>query len=97
VTETVEPRPAMVPPNGARRFQVVLEGIGNGDLMHAWSDLCQPAAEPPADEFKAVYPYVTTVQGNSFRFRGGDPSTMRDNLQRLFQKRLRKPVKAHIE
>jgi ammonium transporter len=97
IEQKTEPRPAMVPPNGARRFQVVLEGIGNGDLMHAWSDLCQPGPEPPAPEFKAVYPYVTTVQGNSFRFRGGDPAAMRDNLQRLFQNRLKKPVKAHVE
>jgi ammonium transporter len=91
------PRPAMVPPNGEKRFKVVVEGITNGDLMHAWSDLCQPATEPPAAEFKAIYPHVTTVQGNSFRFRGGDPAVMRDNLQRLFQSRLNKPIQARVE
>ena len=31
---------------------------------------------------------MTTVQGNRFRFRGGDPGLMRENLQRLFQDRL---------
>src|SRR5262245_25302052 len=97
VEAATEPRPAMVPPNGDRRYRVVLEGIGNGDLMHAWSDLCQPQAGASVPEFKAVYPYVTTVQGSTFRFRGGDPVRMRDNLQTLFQKRLQKPVKAHVE
>ena len=28
---------------------------------------------------------------------GGDPAVMRDNLQRLFERRLRKPVRAHVE
>ena len=37
-----EPRPASVPPEGKRRFTVVVEGPKNGDLVHAWSELCQP-------------------------------------------------------
>ena len=95
---SVEPRPATVPPDGARRFSVVVEGVANGDLIHAWSELCQPHAAPPAPEFKAVYPYVTTVQGNRFRFRGGDPEAMRDNLQRLLKSALGKgPIKVHVE
>ena len=65
--------PPSVPPERRKRFTVVVDGANNGDLIHAWSELCQPGAEPPAAEFKAVYPYVTTVQGNRFRFRGGDP------------------------
>jgi ammonium transporter len=97
-TPEVEPRAARVPPGGAKRFSVVVEGINNGDLLHAWSDLCQPASTPPAPEFKAVYPYLTTVQGNRFRFRGGDPEVMKDNLQRLFQGRLANgPVRVHVE
>ena len=36
-----EPRPASVPPNGEQRFTVVVEGADNGELMHAWSELCQ--------------------------------------------------------
>jgi ammonium transporter len=93
----LEPRPARVPPNGQKRFSVVVEGVANGDLMHAWSELCQPGAAPPSAEFKAVYPFVTTVQGNRFRFRGGDPEEMRQNLLRLFQRRLNTSVRALVE
>jgi Amt family ammonium transporter len=92
-----EPRAATVPPNGQRRFTVVVEGAKRGDLIHAWSDMCQVSAQPPSSEFRAVYPYVTTVQGNRFRFRGGDPQNMRENLERLFQDRLHLPVKTHVE
>jgi len=59
-----EPRAAVVPPMGKGRFQVVVEGANNGDLIHAWSELCQPSQACPA-EFKAVYPYVTTVQATA--------------------------------
>jgi ammonium transporter len=92
-----EPRPAVVPPNGQKRFSVVVEGMGNGDLIHLWSGLCQPGNKPPAEEFKAVYPYVTTVQGNRFRFRGGNPQTMADNLQKLFQAQTKLPIRARSE
>jgi ammonium transporter len=84
----VEPRAAAVPPNGDRRFSIVVDGVENGDLMHAWSALCQPGAEQPSPEFLAVYPHVTTVQGNRFRFRGGAPDVLRANLERLLQKDL---------
>jgi hypothetical protein len=40
---------------------------------------------------------VTTVQGNRFRFRGGDRVLMRGQLQRLFQDRLGSAVKTHVE
>jgi ammonium transporter len=93
-----EPKPATVPPNGQRRFTVVVEGPKNGDLIHAWSTLCQPGEKPPSAEFKAVYPYLTTVQGNRFRFRGGDPVLLRESLQRLFQDTLDgTPVHTYIE
>jgi ammonium transporter len=91
-----EPRPAIVPPLGKGRYQVVVEGATNGDLIHAWSEMCQPTASCPP-EFKAVYPYVTTVQGNRFQFRGGDRDTMKDSLQRLFQDRLKRPVRTRVE
>jgi ammonium transporter len=84
---TAEPRRALVPPNGKRHFTVIVEGSNNGDLMKAWSSLCQ-AGVKPTPEFKAVYPNVTTVRGNRFNFRGGDPGEMRRNLQRLFQDEL---------
>jgi Amt family ammonium transporter len=92
------PRPASVPPEGKRRFTVVVEGPKNGDLVHAWSQLCQPGKEPPPADFTAVYPYVTTVQGNRFRFRGGDPSQLRESLERLFRDRLDgASVKTYVE
>ncbi len=44
-----EPRPATVPPpaGGQKRFTVVVEGSHNGELMRAWSRLCQAGPEPP--------------------------------------------------
>ena len=90
------PKSAKVPPGG-KRFEVVVEGIENGGLMHAWSDLCQPKDGPIDPDFKTVYPYVTTVQGNRFRLRGGDPKTLSASIQRLFQKKLGKPLKVRVE
>jgi ammonium transporter, Amt family len=93
-----EPRAASVPPEGKRRFTVVVEGPKNGDLVHAWSQLCQPGKGPPPADFAAVYPFVTTVQGNRFRFRGGDPSMLRESLERLFRDRLDgASVKTYVE
>jgi Amt family ammonium transporter len=98
VTAAVEPRAASVPPDGAKRFSVVVEGAQNGDLIHAWSELCQPAKTEPLPAFKAVYPYVTTVQGNRFRFRGGDPQAMKAHLEALFRDQLRNAgIKARVE
>jgi len=93
-----EPRAARVPPDGQKRFTVVVQGAKNGELIHAWSDLCQAGPKPPSPEFRAVYPYVTTVQGNRFRFRGGDPTFMRQNLERLLQDNLTGfAIRAHVE
>lgn len=95
----LEPRAAMVPPNGEKRFTVVVEGVKNGDLMHAWSEHCQTGPRPPCPEFTAVYPFMTTVQGNRFRFRGGDPAVMKENLQRLFRSHFGggAPIKTSVE
>jgi Amt family ammonium transporter len=93
-----EPRPAAVPPDGQKRFTVVVEGADNGDLIHAWSELCQAGPKPPTPEFRAVYPFVTTVQGNRFRFRGGDPRLLSKNLQMLFQDEFKgQPIRAHVQ
>jgi ammonium transporter len=93
-----EPRSADVPPNGAKRFSVVLEGISDEDLTQTWSALCQAGSQPPSPEFRAIYPYMTTVQGNRFRFRGGDPRDIRANLERLFEARLgRGDLRTHVE
>ncbi len=95
---THEPRPAIVPPNGHTRFTVVVEGADTGALTHTWSDLCQTGAEPPPPQFRAIYPFVTTVQGNRFRFRGGDPKRMSENLRLLFQHKLGgSAVNVHVE
>lgn len=92
-----EPKAAKVPPGG-KRFEVVVEGIENGGLMQAWSHLCQPSGDAAIDpDFKAVYPYVTTVQGNRFRLRGGDPKALSVHIQNLFQKKLGKPLKVRVE
>jgi len=59
-------------------------------LRRAWSDLCQPPADkrvPP--EFLDIYPHMTTLQGNRFRFRGGDSEQLRQSMQRLLQERLK--------
>ncbi len=86
-TPAHEPRPASVPPDGRRHFTVVVEGPPTKELMGIWSQLCG-ATPPPPPEFRSLYAHVTTVQGNRFHFRGGDPQTMRQTLQRLFQDRL---------
>ena len=83
VEDLLAPAPAHV---GGKRFSVVVEGPKSQDLIAVWSRLC--GGDAPTPEFQAVYPFVTTVQGNRFRFRGGDPGTMTDNLRRLFQSSL---------
>ena len=94
----LEPRAAEVPPNGLKRFTVVVEGPNPGQLTQVWSDLCQAGAGPPTPEFRAVYPFLTTMQGNRFTFRGGDPAALSGNLQRLFQERMAgTAVKARVE
>ena len=85
-----------MPPAGSGRFKIAVEGADNGDLIHAWSALCQPTAHP-APEFKAVYPYLTTVQGNRFQFRGGDEEHMKENLQKLFEKSLKRSLRVRVE
>jgi Amt family ammonium transporter len=92
-----EPRAATIPPDGEKRFTVIVEGAKNGELIHAWSEMCQAGPKPPSPEFLAIYPYVTTVTGNRFRFRGGDPRTMRENIERLFGDKLHLAIKAHVE
>lgn len=95
VTGTTEPRAAMMPPAG-KRYSIVVEGASNGELIESWAALCQPGTATPA-EFKAIYPYMTTVQGNRFQFRGGDPNTMKENLTKLLQARLKGPIKVRVE
>jgi ammonium transporter, Amt family len=93
-----EPKAATTPPAVGNRFTVVVDGSNNGELMHVWSDLCKADAAPPSPEFQSVYPYVTTVQGNRFRFRGGEPERVAGNLAGLFKERLPgRKIQARVE
>ena len=94
-----EPRAATTPPNGplSKRFTVLVEGASPAELSKVWSDLCQPGDRPPSPSFQAVYPYFTTVSGNKFRFRGGDPVALRGELQKLFSTTLGTTVRATVE
>ncbi len=80
-----EPRPASMPADGQRLFSLVIEGIPANELIKIWSTLCQTGSAPPSAEFLAVYPFLTTVTGNRFRFRGGDSVAIKENLTKLFQ------------
>ncbi len=89
-TSTAEPRAALTPPSDAR-FSIEVAGIVNGELMKVWSELCKPGKDiHPA--FKAVYPFMTTVRGNRFNFRGGDSATIKVKLEELLKDRLKIPV-----
>ncbi len=83
-----EPRRASTPPGG-KRFNVVVEGLEPRVLKEIWSDLCQPGEQQPPDDFRAVYPCMTTLEGRTFTFRDGDPEAMRDALARLIRKNVR--------
>ncbi len=97
-TPPTEPRPALAPPNGKGRFTVVVEGSTPHELMHAWSELCQTGPQPAPAELRAVYPFITTVKGNRFHFRGGDPASLSTSLTRLFEDRLQgKKLLARVE
>lgn len=102
VVTALTPRPAAAPPaqtNGeSKRFSVVVEGVSAKDLHAAWSALCQVGEAAPPPEFTALYKYVTTVSGNKFRFRGGDPAKVRMAMQKLLEKSLPDtPVQTHVE
>jgi hypothetical protein len=92
---SAEPRAASAP-KGNGRFDVQLTGADASELMKVWTDLCQPRPEEaPADaDFLAVYPYVTTVKGTTFRFRGGNAEEVAKRLAALFKKHLGKEVRA---
>ena len=79
------------------RLLDVLKLLERESLIDVWSELCQPRPEAPSPEFRTVYPFVTTVQGNRFRFRGGEPARMQDSLQRLFERHLQGPVQTHLD
>ena len=95
-TTGAEPRSAKVPPGQAKRFDVLVEGVENGDLRTIWSELCQPTEGPVDADFKAIYPYITTLQGNRFRLRGGDSKVLSTHILKLLQNKLGKQVKVRV-
>jgi Amt family ammonium transporter len=85
LVQSMEPRPADVPPVRRERFSVVLDGLDTATMTGHWRNLCQDRGDGTSEEFKAVYSNFSTVRGNRFRFRGGDPQRMRSNLETLFR------------
>ncbi len=98
-TSLPEPKAAATPPNGplSKRFTVVVEGADPAVIAKAWTALCQPGETAPSPSFKAVYPYFTTMTGNKFKFRGGDPVALRNELQKVLTAALKTPVKTTVE
>jgi len=96
-TMTGEPRSAAVPPNGMKRFTLVVDGGEPATMMKTWAEVCQPGVTGDAD-FSTVYSNLTTVSGNKFRFRTGDPKATAKALETLLQKRLgRTPITVRVE
>ncbi len=89
---STEPRAASVP-RGNGRFDLQIKGAEAPELMRAWTALCQPSETPADADFLAVYPYVTTVRGTTFRFRGGNSEEVARRLESLFRKQLGKDLK----
>ncbi|MFO0936494.1 MAG: ammonium transporter [Gemmataceae bacterium] len=99
LTATPEPKAAVAPPNGkTKRFTVVIKGVDHAKLVSAWSGLCQASDKPHSPNFKKVYPFLTTVTENSFRFRGGDTVEISTALKKLIEETIPgSAVTAHVE
>ncbi len=98
IVATKEPKAAATPPvnGGGKKFAISVSGATEAQLIEAWSKLCQAGDAAPSKEFTAVYPYITTVSGNTFRFRGGDPVAIKTALQKLFADKLGGSVTATV-
>ena len=83
-----EPRPASVPRAAQKQLTILVDGIDVAVLQKVWSELCQPSDAPPERDFLAIYPQFTTLKGNRFRFRGGEPTELRSCLERLLKSRM---------
>jgi ammonium transporter len=96
-----EPKAASKPPaqfNGhSGRFTVTLDGAEPKEVQAAWADLCKPSDQPPRPEFVTVYKHLTTMSGNKFKFRGGNPAEIKRSLAALFEDGLDVKVKSHVE
>jgi ammonium transporter len=93
-----EPRASVAPPSALSRYSIVLDNVTPESVARAWSAICANNA-PITPAFKAIYPNFTTVQGNRFRFRGGDPNAMREQLTTLLKSHLQNgsALKAYVE
>ena len=93
-----EPRPSIAPPSALSRYSIVVDNVTPESVARAWSAICaNNTATSPS--FKAIYPNFTTVQGNRFRFRGGDSNAMRDHLTTLLKSHLQNAagLRAYVE
>jgi Amt family ammonium transporter len=80
-----EPRPAVQPPGGRKRFVVVVDGVRPDELTTVWETVCKPNGAKASADFLNVYRDMTTVSGNRFRFRGGEADQARASLDRLLK------------
>ena len=92
-----EPRPALIPRNGLKHYTVVVGGLDTATLKSVWSGLCLPGEKPPSQDFLIVYPHMTTMQGNRFRFRGGDSLEVSASLRRLFSAPNGREITVNVE
>ncbi len=92
-----EPRAAAAPPSALKRYGIVIEGVDANLVKAAWNEMCQPKDGPDPD-FVAIYPHMTLVKGNRFRFSGGDSEDVRSRMERLLSARLTgRMIRARIE
>ena len=91
------PRAAVAPPSGGKRFVLIVDGPTKEAVLSAWSGYCQEGPGAPSADFLAVYPYLTTVSENKFRFSGGDQAKSKEALTRLLQKSFGQSVKVTTE
>lgn len=81
----MDPKPARMPSGaGTKKFTVVVDGVTPEKIATIWSDLCQPTQKPSPD-FLAVYPRMTVMQGNRFKFTDGNPEQMSAHMAKIFQ------------
>ena len=93
-----EPRPSIAPPSALSRYSIVIDNVTPESVAAAWKSICSNnTASSPS--FKALYPNFTTVQGNRFRFRGGDSNAMREHLTTLLKSQLQNAsgLRAYVE
>ncbi len=96
--DATEPRVAKAPPDGSTRFAVSIVGAEPDEILQAWSALCQPREGGPIPNFRTVYPSFSTMQGNTFYFRDGDPYTISSALRALFEDQLAGlPITVRVE